>query len=140
MCHYNDGSSHVPGLLVDQVYMGIALLDAYRVTDESRHLERAVLLGDAILNSQANPVGGFFDISHKGLAHLRFPLTLLAENGVAATFFLSLADSTKEKKYRQAALWALSAFTDDFAPYGVYAATYGRALGAYMSLHFKERT
>jgi hypothetical protein len=68
------------------------------------------------------------------MAHLKYPLTLLAENGIAAMLFLRLADSAGERKYRKAALWALSAFTEDFTPYGVYAAAYGRALGAYMSL------
>ncbi|MCH7787666.1 MAG: thioredoxin domain-containing protein [Chloroflexi bacterium] len=133
MCHYYDGEPHAPGLLVDQVYMGAALLDAYRLTGESRYLEQATELGEAILASYVNPAGGFFDIREKGLAHLRFPLTLLVENGVAASFFLRLGDFTEDKKYRQAALWALNAFTGDFGPYGVYASGYGRALAGYIS-------
>lgn len=134
MCHYYDGEPHVPGLLVDQVYTAIALLDAYGISGESGYLERAVFLGNAVLGAQANPGGGFYDIRQKGVAHLRFPLTLLAENGIAARFFLRLADAAGERKYRQAALWALGAFTGDFTPYGVYASAYGCALGAYMSL------
>ena len=109
-------------------------VDAYGISGESGYLERAVSLGDAVLGAQANPGGGFYDIRHNGVAHLRFPLTLLAENGIAARFFLRLADAAGERKYRQAALWALGAFTGDFTPYGVYASAYGCALGAYMSL------
>ncbi len=134
MRHYHDGEPHVPGLLVDQIYTGIALLDAYGATREAGYLERAAQLGDEILDAQTNPFGGFHDISREGMAHLRYPLTLLAENGIAAMLFLRLADSAGERKYRKAALWALGAFTEDFTPYGVYAAAYGRALGAYMSL------
>ncbi len=133
MCHYYDGEPYAPGLLVDQVYMGVALLDAFRVTGEPRYLEQAAELGEAVLASYANPAGGFFDIRDKGLAHLRFPLTLLVENGVTASFFLGLADFTRDKRHRQASLWALSAFTGDFGPYGVYTSGYGRALAGYIS-------
>jgi len=134
MFHCYDDEPNTPGLLVDQVYMGIALLDAHGITGKADCLSRAVSIGDEVLGAQANREGGFYDIRHKGMAHLRFPLTLLAENGVAAGFYLRLADATGNRKYRQAALWALSVFTGDFAPYGVYASAYGCALGKYMSL------
>jgi uncharacterized protein YyaL (SSP411 family) len=137
MYHYHDGEPHVPGLLVDQVYTGLALLDAYKITGEAHCLERVVQLGDGVLDAHANPGGGFQDIRVAGVAHLRFPLTLLVENGIAARMFLRLAELTKERKYRKGALRALSAFAGDFAPYGVYAAPYGRALGAYMSLPYQ---
>ena len=100
MCHYHDGEPHVPGLLIDQVYTGLALLDAYKITGEAHCLERVVRLGDAVLDAHANPGGGFQDIRVEGVAHLRFPLTLLVENGIAARMFLALAEFTKERKYR----------------------------------------
>ncbi|HJO82106.1 MAG: DUF255 domain-containing protein [SAR202 cluster bacterium] len=133
MCHYFDGEPRVPGLLIDQVRTGIALLDTARVTAGAGYVSKAQALGDYIRTNLANPTGGYFDIAYKGPAHLRFPLTLLPQNGIAATFFLRLADATGDKAYRQASLWALSAFTEDFVPYGVYASEYGRALAAYMS-------
>ena len=137
MCHYHDGEPHVPGLLIDQVYTGLALLDAYQSTGEAHYLERAAQLGDVVLNEQASPDGGFQDIRVRGIAHLRFPLTLIAENGTAAKMFLRLAKLTGERKYREGALWALIAFKGNFSPYGVYAAHYGRALGEYMSLPYR---
>jgi uncharacterized protein YyaL (SSP411 family) len=103
------------------------------VTAGAGYVSKAQALGDYIRTNLANPTGGYFDIAYKGPAHLRFPLTLLPQNGIAATFFLRLADATGDKAYRQASLWALSAFTEDFVPYGVYASEYGRALAAYMS-------
>jgi uncharacterized protein YyaL (SSP411 family) len=134
MCHYHDGRPHVSGLLIDQLYTGLALLDAYEIAGEARCLGRAVQLGDSVLAAHANPDGGFQDICFKGEAHLRFPLTLIVENGIAARKFLRLAEFTGERKYRKGALWALSAFSENFGPYGVYAAPYGRALGEYMAL------
>jgi uncharacterized protein YyaL (SSP411 family) len=132
MCHYFDGAPHVPGLLVDQAHVGTAQLAAYGITGEAIYLERAKELGEFILGKFTNSDGGFYDTSAKGLAHLRFRLTRLVENGVTANFFLGLADSTKEERYGQAALWALSAFTGDFVPYGVHAAGYGWALAGHI--------
>ncbi len=133
VCHYYDGEPRVSGLLLDQARMGTALLDAFRVTGIGDFRDRARTLGDYVRANLANPAGGFYDIAYKGFAHLRYPLTLLPQNGLTATFFLQLADATGDRTYRQASLWALSAFTEDFAPYGVYASEYGRALAAYIS-------
>jgi uncharacterized protein YyaL (SSP411 family) len=55
-------------------------------------------------------------------------LTLIEQNGSAASFFLQLADATGDTKYREAALWAFAPFTENFAEYGIYAATLGQAL------------
>ena len=123
----------MPGLLNDQTLMGTALLDAHRFTGDPRHIWQAEELGKLVLSRHTNPDGGFYDTSEQGPAYLNFPLTLLVDNGRAASFFLSLCDATTNPEYRRAALWALRAFTDDFAPYGVYASDYGLALARYMS-------
>ena len=133
MFHYNDGGPHVSGLLNDQTLMGTALLDAHRFTGDRHYVEQAEALGKLVLSRNTNPDGGFYDISERGPAHLGFPLTLLVDNGRAAAFFLGLCDATGNPEYRRAALWALRAFTDDFAPYGVYASDYAHALARYMS-------
>lgn len=133
MFHYHDGKPHVPGLLNDQTLMGTALLDAHRFTGDPRYIGQAEELGKLVLSRHTNPDGGFYDTSEQGPAYLNFPLTLLVDNGRAASFFLSLCDATTNPEYRRAALWALRAFTDDFAPYGVYASDYGLALARYMS-------
>lgn len=129
LCHFYDGEPRAPGLLIDQAYTGLAMLDAHRAVEEAVFLERAVHLGDAVLAFHAGPSGGFHDIGQPGPAHLRHPLTLIAENGAAARFFLRLGEAAGQPKYRQAAVRALAAFTEDLTPYGVYAASYGRALG-----------
>jgi uncharacterized protein YyaL (SSP411 family) len=124
-------------LLNDQTLMGAALLDAYRFTGNQRYMDQAEKLGKLVLSNNSNPDGGYYDISERGPGHLRFPLTLLVDNGRAASFFLSLCDATGNPEYRRAALWALRAFTDDFAPYGVYASDYALALARYMSSPLK---
>lgn len=129
MCHYFDGEPRAPGLLIDQAYTGLAMLDAHRAVKEAVYLKRATGLGESVLAFHASPSGGVHDIGQLGPAHLRHPLTLIAENGVAARFFLRLAEAAGQEKYRRAAVRALASFTGDLAPYGVYAASYGRALG-----------
>jgi uncharacterized protein YyaL (SSP411 family) len=49
-------------------------------------------------------------------------LILIDQNGVTASFFLMLANATGQAKYRDAAISAFSAFSGDFASYGIQAA------------------
>lgn len=128
MAHYFDGSPRAPGLLMDQLFAGSALLKAHQVTAEGAHLRRAKELADYVLGKFRNGDGGYYDLCVLGPARLRFPLTLIEQNGAAARFFLELAEATKEKKYHAAALWALGAFTEDFTSYGIHSAGFGRAL------------
>jgi len=133
MLHYFDGTPHVPGLLQDQAQMGIALLRVYEVLKRVDFLQRARRLAEFILAALKNPAGGFYDIRAEAAASLRVRLTLMEQNGAAALFFLELAALTNDATYRQAAQWALRPFTGDFAQYGVHAASYGQALGAWLS-------
>lgn len=133
MFHYFDGIPQIPGLLSDQVHMGTAILQAYRATGEAHYLERAKELAEFILVGFTNPAGGYYDLRTQGSAFLRFRLTLMEENGAAASFFLKLAEATKERRYRKAALWALSAFTGDFRTYGIHAAGFGQALADFVN-------
>jgi uncharacterized protein YyaL (SSP411 family) len=121
----------VPGLLEDQVYMGSALLKAHSITRESRYLERATALAEFILARLKSPQGGYYDLDMPGPALAGFRLTLIGQNGAAASFFLALAEATQDGQYRDPALWALAAFTGDFSPYGLDAARFGQALCEY---------
>jgi uncharacterized protein YyaL (SSP411 family) len=112
--------------------MGTALLKAHRVTSQPSYLERAQNLAEFILSRLKNPHGGYFDIGFPGPAYLNFRLTLIEQNAAVASFFLALADATGELRYRDAALWALSAFTGDFNSYGIHAAPFGQALGEFV--------
>jgi uncharacterized protein YyaL (SSP411 family) len=133
MFHYFDGAAHALGLLNDQARMGNALLKAHRVTTEASYLERAQNLAEFILAQLKNPDGGYFDIAVPGPAYLSFRLTLIEQNGAVASFFLTLADATGDLRYRDAALWALSAFMGDFSSYGIHAAGFGQALNEFVN-------
>ena len=133
MFHYFDDAAHVPGLLNDQARMGNALLKAHRATAEARYLERAKALAEYVLSRLKNPDGGYYDVAVPGPAYLSFRLTLIEQNGAAASFFLALAETTREPGYHDAALWALSAFTGDFSSYGIHAAGFGQALNEFVN-------
>jgi len=128
MCHYLDDEPRVPGLIADQVQMGSALLMAHAITGEEKHLQRAKELAQLIMARFKNPSGGYFDICTSGAAYLKLRLTLIEQNGPAASFFLALANATGAASYRDAALWAFVPFTENFAEYGIHAAAFGRAL------------
>ena len=131
MAHYFDRAPRLWGLLTDQTLMGSALADGFEATGEPLLLERARALAGFVRTRLRNPAGGFFDIAEKGPAYLRFPLTLITENGAAALFFLKLHRLTARPEYRDAARWALDCFDGDFTDYGVHAAEYGSAAAAY---------
>ncbi len=132
MCHYFDGSPHVPGLLQDQVQMGLALSRAYQVTGDAQYEERARWLAEFILVEMKNPAGGFYDICAHDSALLKLRLTLVEQIGAAASFFLALADANGKDIYRDAALWAFQHSTGNFQEYGIHAAAFGRALQEYL--------
>lgn len=132
MYHYFDGSARLGGCLGDQALMGRALLEAFGQTGEKKYLEEAQKLGELIVGRFNNPDGGYFDLDGMGFGYLKFRLTLIEQNGPAASFFLALGAATGNPRWRNAALWALSAFREDFSSYGVHAAAFGRALGKYL--------
>ncbi|HET7004453.1 MAG TPA: DUF255 domain-containing protein [Candidatus Binatia bacterium] len=132
MFHYYDSAPHVPGLLIDQAQMGMALVGAYEATGEDRYLQRAKQLAEFILAQLKNSCGGFYDIPGQDAAALRVRLSLIEQNGSAASFFLRLARTGKDDRYRVAARHSLSAFVGDFGQYGVDAAPFGRALGQFL--------
>ncbi|MBM4261372.1 MAG: thioredoxin domain-containing protein [Deltaproteobacteria bacterium] len=127
--HYHDDAPRVCGLLNDQVQLGLALLIAHAVTGEAKYLDRAKDLAEFVLMRLKNPSGGYYDICTPGQAFLKLRLTLIEQNGPAASFFLELARATGEKRYRDAALWAYQPFQADFKEYGIHAASFGIALG-----------
>jgi uncharacterized protein YyaL (SSP411 family) len=132
MFHYFQGTPAAPGLINDQACMGTALVAAYRATGEGRYLDHARELAEYILARFKNPAGGYYDIATLGAAYLSFRLTLIEQNGAAAAFFLALADATREPCYRDASLWALSAFAGAFSSYGIHASGFGQALDEFL--------
>jgi uncharacterized protein len=133
MFHYFEGIPVVPGLLNAQARIGTALIHAHRASGAAKYLERAKDLSEFILTRLKNPAGGYYDIANSGPAYLSFRLTLIEQNGAVASFFLALAKTTRDTKYRDAALWALSAFPADFSSYGIHAAAFGQALNEFIA-------
>lgn len=135
VCHFYDGAPREPGHLRDQTQVGCALIEAYDRTGNRQFLERATELAEFIVLHLTNPSGGYYDRATCDAGILRSRLTLIEQNGAAASFFLRLAGATNLIKYQDAARWALSAFTADFAAHGIHAARFGQALGEFMDRH-----
>jgi uncharacterized protein len=134
MYHYANGTPHVPGLLMDSVMMGLALLDAYAVCGHAVYLERARQLAEDIVRQHRNAAGGFFDISATGPASLQYPVTVLTQNATVATFYVRLADLSGTLDYRKTAYWALKRFPNSHRHYEAFAAGFGHALGRLLAL------
>ncbi|MGH8066244.1 MAG: DUF255 domain-containing protein [Candidatus Entotheonellia bacterium] len=134
MFHYSDGAPRVPGLLMDSVMTGLALLDAYAVCGHAPYLGRARQLAEDIRRQHRNAAGGFFDISMAGPASLQYPVTVLTQNANVASFFVRLADLSGDIAYRQTAHWALRRFPNAHRTYEAFAAGFGHALGRLLAL------
>ncbi|HEX5606052.1 MAG TPA: DUF255 domain-containing protein [Candidatus Binatia bacterium] len=132
MFHYFDEAPQIPGLLIDQARMGIALVRAFVATGENSLLDRATKLADVIVAQLACPAGGYFDRGQSDLDFFGPRLILIDQNGITASFFLMFANATGDAKYRDAAVRAFSAFRGDFASYGIQAAPFGQAIGEWL--------
>ena len=109
MYHVMDDAPRVPGLLMDSVMMGRALLDAYRVCGDAVYLTRAQRLAEDIARLHRSPDGGYFDISELGPANLNIPITVFTQNANAAQFFCPPGRS--QRRYRPSQAGALGAQT-----------------------------
>jgi hypothetical protein len=134
MYHYTDGAPRVPGLLMDSVMMGLALLDAYAVCGETLYLERARQLAEDMVRQHRNAAGGFFDVSAAGPGNLRMPMTVLTQNANVAAFFVRLADLSGDAAYRRTAHWALKSFPNSHRQHEAFAAGFGHALARLLAL------
>ncbi len=134
MYHYANGEPHVPGLLMDSVMMGAALLDAYGVCGGAMYLERAQHLAEDIVRRHRSSEGGFFDISKTGPANLKRPITVFTQNAHAAMFFVRLADLSGDIAHRKLAHWALKPFPNRHRHHEAFAAGFGQALGRLLAL------
>ena len=134
MYHYSDGQPRVPGLLMDSVMLGLALLDAAAVCGDARYLERAHHLAEAMVRNHRSAAGGFVDISQAGAANLQFPVAVLSQNAHLAAFFVRLADLSGDITYRKQAHWALRPFPNSHRHHEAFAAGFGHALGRLLAL------
>jgi uncharacterized protein YyaL (SSP411 family) len=125
-------------LLDDQVFMTVALLDAYEVTGRRAYFDRALELMETTLRRfWDDRDGGFFDTA-KDLAHRQGSLVMPrkafqdsptpAGNSVAALALDRLATLADRRDLREKAQATLDLFAPKAADYGLFVATYGLAL------------
>jgi uncharacterized protein YyaL (SSP411 family) len=139
----------LPGVLDDYAFTIIACLDAYEASADLSYFHFAEKITDAMIaRFHDSREGGFFDIASGpdagdglilgALAAQRKPFQdspTPAGNPAAAIALLRLHAYTGNSKHRDIAEHTLEAFAGIAAHYGLFAATYGIALGMYLKPH-----
>ncbi len=130
------GGPRLDGSLDDQIFMVVALLDAYEATLDRRYFEIAERTMRLAVERYGDPeAGGFFDRAKDaapmgGMEIRRKPLQdspTPGANSVAVIALDRLYGLTGEKLYRDWAEKTLEAFVGLVPQYGLFAATYGLA-------------
>lgn len=137
MAHTKSADGEVTGLLVDQIWMVRALLDAHEATSEPRYLQHAVELMDFVYaHLEDKEQGGFLDRADDpttALGRLRDREKSLTQNALAANVALRLHAFTGDDKHRDAAKRALMLFSEHYPAYGYFAAGYAASVRAFLS-------
>ena len=129
----------VPGTLDDYVFLADACLTAFEVTGDASwfHIAREIA-GSLIVRFGDTEKGGFFDTDTSttpalgALTTRRKPLQdapTPAGNPAAAALLLRLAALTGDQEYQRRAEATLECFAGIVEHFGLYAATFGLALG-----------
>ncbi len=120
----------IPGLLGDQAWTALALLDAYEVAGRRADLDRARTLVDWMIDHLAAEGGGFHDTpaGHETLGLLATRQRPPKENAVAAEALIRLARLTHEDGYEEIARATLARFSGIVESQGYFAAEYARAV------------
>jgi uncharacterized protein len=135
MKHYlTEDTSHLSGLLTDQVYMVKCLIDSYQVTQDRKFLDHAKRLAEFMLSSLWDDAGGFYDKPKEtgAFGALRLLDKPLEENSVAADDLLRLYHLTAKQKYLEAAEKTLKYFVSGYHRYGIMGAVYGLAVEMFL--------
>ena len=136
------GGPRLEGSLDDQVYAAAALLDAFEATLDRRWFDAAARAMDLAIDLYGDAEnGGFFDRSRLaapmgGLEVRRKPFQdspTPSGNSCAATVLTRLHAYTGEQRYRDRATATLETFAGVAPQYGLFAASYALALGAYLT-------
>ena len=143
-----EGTARTPGLLRDQAYMALALLDMYKISGRQRYLDAARDLMDYALKHFWDPKqGGFFDVAHgedfvEILSQPRKEVQdapLPGANAVAALALDRLFTLTGQERYREKAGQTLAAFAGSAPRLGTFAATYARAVAYHLENSSAQR-
>jgi len=130
------GGARLDGSLDDQIFAGIALLDAYEATLDPKYFDAARRAADfAIAEYFDTQGGGFFDRASGappmgGLEVRRKPLQdspTPGANSSAAILLDRLHGYTGDARYRACAEATLEAFAGIAPQFGIHAASYGLA-------------
>jgi uncharacterized protein YyaL (SSP411 family) len=130
------GGAWLPGTLDDDVYMALALLDAYEATLEQKYFLAAELAMVRALDQHWDSEGGgFFDRAADappmgGLEVRRKPFQdspTSAGNAIAVMVLDRLHGYTNDALYRDRAAATLNAFAGVAPQYGLFAASYSLA-------------
>ena len=130
------GGARLEGSLDDQIFAGVALLDAYEATLDPKYFNAARRAADfALAEYFDNEGGGFFDRASGappmgGLELRRKPLQdspSPGANSTAAILLDRLYGYTGEARYVKSAEATLEAFAAIAPQFGIHAATYGLA-------------
>ncbi|MGB2695276.1 MAG: DUF255 domain-containing protein [Dehalococcoidia bacterium] len=135
MSRFFDGEPHLSGLLGDQVFTAIALLDAYQTSGDPKQLDRALELASLLETRFYDAdLGGFFDVweGHDSLGRLDMRQKPLTDNAFCAGLFLKLEHCTREPRYLDVARRTLEHFGGQQENIGHFAAAYGRVVDSYL--------
>ena len=136
------GGPRLDGSLDDQVYAAAALLDAFEATLDRRYFDAAARAMDLTIDLYGDAENGaFFDRSRLaapmgGLEVRRKPFQdspTPSGNSCAATVLSRLYAYSGEQRYRDCATATLETFAGVAPQYGLFAASYALALGAYLA-------
>ncbi len=143
---FGGGSVTYEGLLDDQVFFGIALLDLFDVLRSDSYLDAAEKIAEVLMSEYEDKQrGGFFDrpTHSEGaglLASRKKPIDdtpTPSGNSGAALFLDRLYSITENVEYFEAGEKTLRAFAGAVPRLGIFVASYGRALRYHLALREK---
>jgi len=128
--HYYDGTRHILGLLVDQIWTARALLHVVQYTGDNSWLDLVEDLIAIIVRKQSATHGGFYDIPEDDakFGAMKRRSQSLQDNGVMAEVLVRAHCLTARQDYLDLAERTLKAFAADWPQYGYFTAGYARAV------------
>jgi uncharacterized protein YyaL (SSP411 family) len=134
MHRYFDNQPRLPGLLVDQVSMALAWLDAYEHFGRESYRQRAETLVRFIDNALRDADGRYFDtvVAPEAVGRLRRREKPLCENVAAAEAHLRLYRLTGREEYRQSAQQTLEALMPHYASQGIESARFALVVDRFL--------
>lgn len=134
MVHYFDNQPHLPGLLVDQVSMAQAWLDAYEHFGREVYLQRAQTLMRFADNALRDQDGRYFDTPSTpgAVGRLRRRERPFPENVAAAEVHLRLYRLTGLEEYRRASQRTLESLVPGYRDLGIEAARFALVVDKFL--------